>query len=63
MAYLTFHKWLVSVCNIHNDIEWYKPKPVIWEKWDTLLFYKADDILHFGQEQHFDFLQYWLQLN
>ncbi len=20
MAYLTFHKWLVSVCNIHNDI-------------------------------------------
>ena len=20
MAYLTFHKWLVSVCNIHNDM-------------------------------------------
>ncbi len=20
MAYLTFHKWLVSVCNFHNDI-------------------------------------------
>ncbi len=20
MAYLTFHKWLASVCNIHNDI-------------------------------------------
>ena len=20
MAYLTFHKWLVLVCNIHNDI-------------------------------------------
>ncbi len=20
MVYLTFHKWLVSVCNIHNDI-------------------------------------------
>ncbi len=20
MAYLTFHKWLVSVCNIYNDI-------------------------------------------
>ncbi len=24
--------------------EWYKPKPVTWEKWVTLLFYYADDM-------------------
>ncbi len=26
MAYLTFHKWLVSVCNIHNAILMVKTK-------------------------------------
>ncbi len=39
MGYLTFHKWLVSVCNIHMTYEWYKPKPVTCEKWVMLLFY------------------------
>ncbi len=44
MAYLTFHKWLVSVCNSHNDIWMVQTKTSHWWKVrfsDTLLFYQA----------------------
>ena len=45
IAYLTFHKWPVLVCDIHMSFWCYKPKPVTCEKWVTPLFYSADDII------------------
>ncbi len=38
MAYLTFHKWLVLVVTFIMTHEWYKPKPVTWEKWVCYYF-------------------------
>ncbi len=49
IAYLTFHKWLVSICNIHNDIWLVQTKTSHWGKvsyaiillgWRYILFHK-----------------------
>ncbi len=50
MVYLTFHKWLVSVCNIHNNIWMVKTKTSYLGKVSYTILYKADDMTLLSSE-------------
>ncbi len=58
MAYLTFHKWLVLVCNIHNDIMNGANQNQSLGK--SELRYYADNLQLLGWQHH---LWFWMTMN
>ncbi len=64
MTHLTFHKWLVSVCNIHNNVWMVLTKPVTWEKWVSYYFIRLMIymILHNMVTQNCNQTIFWKQV-